>query len=145
MAIISLTISLKYSPHSSPMRTRYGMYFLSFNSLRLSDTIWWHRSWCLMAPSHYLNQCWFVIRSVLWHSPRNKFHKCSMNLIRSIACIHRLYLKICYHISQGPESYSLWPSDIIGRQGSSSTLAQVMACCLMAPSHYLNQCWLIIS
>ena len=28
---------------------------------------------------------------------------------------------------------------------SESTLAQVMACCLMAPSHYLNQCWLIIS
>ena len=25
-----------------------------------------------------------------------------------------------------------------------STLAQVMACCLMAPSHYLNQCWLVI-
>ena len=31
------------------------------------------------------------------------------------------------------------------RQGSRSTLAQVMACCLTAPSHYLNQCWLIIS
>ena len=28
---------------------------------------------------------------------------------------------------------------------SGSTLAQLMACCLMAPSHYLNQCWLIIS
>ena len=39
---------------------------------------------------------------------------------------------------------SLWPSDAIWRQGSGSTLAQVMACCLMAPSHYLNQCWLII-
>ena len=26
-----------------------------------------------------------------------------------------------------------------------STLAQVMACCLMAPSHYLNQCGLIIN
>ena len=25
---------------------------------------------------------------------------------------------------------------------SGSTLAQVMACCLTAPSHYLNQCWL---
>ena len=25
------------------------------------------------------------------------------------------------------------------------TLAQVMACCLLATSHYLNQCWLIIS
>ena len=28
---------------------------------------------------------------------------------------------------------------------SGSPLAQVMACCLTAPSHYLNQCWLIIS
>ena len=26
------------------------------------------------------------------------------------------------------------------RQRSGSTLAQVMACCLTAPSHYLNQC-----
>ena len=24
---------------------------------------------CLMAPSHYLNQCWLVIGEVLWHSP----------------------------------------------------------------------------
>ena len=40
---------------------------------------------------------------------------------------------------------SLPPSDAIGRQRSGSTLAQVMACCLMTPSHYLNQCWLIIS
>ena len=28
---------------------------------------------------------------------------------------------------------------------SGSTLAHVMACFLMAPSHYLNQCWFIIS
>ena len=40
---------------------------------------------------------------------------------------------------------SLWPSDAKWQQGSRSTLVQVMACCLMAPSHYLNQCWLIIS
>ena len=40
---------------------------------------------------------------------------------------------------------SLWPSDDIGRQTSWSTLAQVMACCLMAPSHYLNQCLLTIN
>ena len=40
---------------------------------------------------------------------------------------------------------SLWPSGVIWRQGSRSTLAQVMACCLTAPSHYLNQCWLMIS
>ena len=40
---------------------------------------------------------------------------------------------------------SLWPSDTIWRHKSGSTLDQVMAWCLMAPSHYLNQCWLIIS
>ena len=40
--------------------------------------------------------------------------------------------------------YSLWPSDAIRRQRTESILAQVMACCLTAPSHYLNQCWLII-
>ena len=40
---------------------------------------------------------------------------------------------------------SLGPSDAIWWQRSGSPLAQVMACSLMAPSHYLNQCWLIIS
>ena len=42
---------------------------------------------------------------------------------------------------------SLWPSDTIWWHRSGSTLAQVMACCLMALSmlsHYLNQYWLII-
>ena len=38
---------------------------------------------------------------------------------------------------------SLRPSDATWRQWSWTTLAQVMACCLTAPSHYLNQCWLI--
>ena len=38
-----------------------------------------------------------------------------------------------------------WPSDAIWRQRSGPTFAQVMSCCLRAPSHYLNQCWLIIS
>ena len=38
---------------------------------------------------------------------------------------------------------SLRPSDAKWRQRSGSTLVQVMACCLTAPSHYLNLCWLI--
>ena len=40
---------------------------------------------------------------------------------------------------------SLWAGDAIQRHISKSTLSQVMACCLTAPSHYLNQCSLIIS
>ena len=43
------------------------------------------------------------------------------------------------------EVNSLWPSDAIWQRESRSTLAQVMARCLTAPSHYLNQCWLIIN
>ena len=39
---------------------------------------------------------------------------------------------------------SLWPvSEVIRQHRSGSTMAQVIACCQMAPSHYLNQCWLI--
>ena len=52
------------------------------------------------------------------------------------------WIILCY---AGTYINSLWPSNTIRRQGTLSTLAQVMACCLMAPSHYLNQCWLIIS
>ena len=40
---------------------------------------------------------------------------------------------------------SLQPGDTIWQHRSESTLAQVMACCLTAPSHYLNQCRLVIS
>ena len=52
------------------------------NSLRPSDAIWWLRSGStlaqvmacyLTAPSHYLNQCWLIIRRVLWHSSENSF------------------------------------------------------------------------
>ena len=35
--------------------------------------------------------------------------------------------------------------DTIWRQRSGSTLVQVMACCLMAPSPHLNQWWLLIT
>ena len=36
---------------------------------------------------------------------------------------------------------SLGPSDAVWRHRPWSTLAQVMACCPLAPSHNLNQCW----
>ena len=40
---------------------------------------------------------------------------------------------------------SFWPNDALWRRRSGSTLAQVMACCLTATSHYMNQCWFITS
>ena len=48
-------------------------------------------------------------------------------------------------ICAGTKVNSLWPSDAIWRQGSRSTLVQVLVCCLTASSHYMNQCWLVIT
>ena len=51
-------------------------------SLWLSDAIWRHRSgstlahvmaWCLVAPSHYLNQYCLTIKDVLWYSLKSNF------------------------------------------------------------------------
>ena len=39
---------------------------------------------------------------------------------------------------------SLWPCNAWWPRRYESTLVQVMACCLTATSHYLNQCWLAI-
>ena len=40
---------------------------------------------------------------------------------------------------------SLWPNDTLWRHRPGSTLAQEITCCLTGSSHYLNQCWLIVS
>ena len=40
---------------------------------------------------------------------------------------------------------SFWPTDTTWQHRIESILAQVMACCLTAPSHFLNQCWVLIS
>ena len=45
----------------------------------------------------------------------------------------------CYSVN------SLWPSDVIWWYRFGLTLAQVLACCLMTPSHYLHQCWSLLS
>ena len=88
---------------------------------------------CRHATSHFLRKCWLEychIRSPKWVNA---------------------YLVTYHYISMKPSLArwtlinSLEPSNAIWRQRSGSPLAQVMACCLTAPSHFLNQCWLIIS
>ena len=54
-----------------------------------------------------------------------------------------LLMHICVPLPQWVNS--LWHSSAIWQQWSGSTLVQIMACCLMASSHYLNQCWLLIN
>ena len=127
----------------------------------------------LTAASHFRNQCWLIINDACYRLAEGNFtetvpditlYKVCKNYIfentatsprgQWVDLMERLIVTI-YHISNGHQGMSwhklitytnsLWPSDVIWRQGSRSTMARVMACCLMAPSHYLNQCWLMIS
>ena len=89
-------------------------------------------AWCLKAPSHYLNHCVFIMSI---HIPVR-----AITLKIFQPSIIEINLKIIYL-----KFHSLGPSDAIWCWRSWSTLVQVMACYLTAPSHYLNQCWLTIS
>ena len=69
--------------------TRWNCYHL-FNSLWPTDIIWWHRSGptfaqemacCLMAPSHYLNQCWLIIKGIVWPSTQSNFMRSAHELL----------------------------------------------------------------
>ena len=139
------------SPWSSQNDSEHGgLIPRNFHSFWPSDTICWHRSgstWAqvmacrLIAPSYYLNQCGLLISEVSWHSPVSSF---TANTQGKLFCIMIFKIILLKFLPHQWEAYSLWPDDAIWRQRSGSTLAQVMACCLTAPSHYLNQCWSII-
>ena len=98
--------------------TVYIYMYLSIDSLAPSDFIWQHRTLstlvqvmacCLTAPSHNLNQCWLIIKGVLWHSPESNFtsaHKLNCNMRSAI-----LYLKSKPHLPGHNELNSSWHKD----------------------------------
>ena len=57
---------------------------------------------------------------------------------------HKFQQKICAIWWWHPKLNSLWPSNTWLLR-SRSTLAGVMACCLSAPNHYLDQYWLLVN
>ena len=64
-----------------------------------------------------------------YYQPLWKWHVVSKSL-------KRLFRKLTHILKN-----SLMPYDTRWHQGYSFTLVQVMACCLAAPTHYLNQYW----
>ena len=57
----------------------------------------------------------------------------------------RYHLQKSYHFAQLSICVNLRaPTEAIWQHRSRSTMAQVMDCCQAAPSHYLNQFWLLI-
>ena len=96
--------------------------------------------------------CWSMWKSLKW---LDKPIGIELHKTWKSNCQWKIVDKMCLWISCGACGFFLNPvkscfnslrlSDVIWWQRSGSTLAQVMACGLTAPSHYLNQCWLIIS
>ena len=84
---------------------------------------------------------------IIWKCCHLKINGVLGNIQGNLPLLYAIILSwsclIQMHISYDFNSW--WPSDATWHHGSGSTLAQVMACCLTAPSHYLNLCWLIIS
>ena len=116
---------------------------------RLAAEGYCSKHWGYSVPSHYLNQCWLIVSwrnlSEIWIKIQWFFIQ---GLLRNCIWKHHHNVDICKVAAilfQPQFVNSLGPSDAIWRWRSWSTLVQVMAWCLTAPSHYLNQCWLVIS
>ena len=113
-------------------------------------------------PSHYLNQCWIIVNWTLanifqWKLNQNTAIFIVENAHENVVCEMR---PSCLGLNE-LKSYSAivldsWNSitgpcslthcGLVTPYGNRyvSTLAQVMVCCLTAPSHYLNQYWFLI-
>ena len=118
---------------------------------------------CLMATGHYLNQCWLIIgRSsdnyiIKSHQLiKSAWKVIILNFIKTsqvIACCLMAtghYLNQCWLIiGRSSDNYIIKSHQLIKSAWKVIILnfiktSQVIACCLMATGHYLNQCWLII-
>ena len=50
---------------------------------------------CFTAPSHYLNQCWFIIKGVLSHAPESNIMR---SVHESVMCLEITALKLLPHL-----------------------------------------------
>ena len=120
-------------------------------------------AWCHQATSHYLNQCWprsvssygvtklQWVKHRLWVIQENYVNVVSADDLApketrppTVMKVHALFWFIHVMSSlMAVHCNSLCPSDAIWWHKSVAILAQVMAHCLMTPSHYLSQCWVI--
>ena len=127
----------KYATKFNTLRPRQnGRHFPEdiFKCIFLNESIWILIS-LKFVPKCPINNIPALVQITAWRRPGDKPLSEPM-----LVC---LLTHIC--VTQPQWVNSLRPSDTIWRHRSGSTLAQVMACCLTAPSHYLNQWWLIIN
>ena len=85
----------------------------TFNPLWPSDVIWWHRSGSTLAQAmawcHYLNQCWFLISEVHWHSPESYLQPIpKATILYNRVWKSYILLKLQPHLPRANELTPLW-------------------------------------
>ena len=131
---------------------RYSQSTLNLNSLAPGKFEWNFRYLILQIIS--VIDGWGISCELALRRMSLDFTYYKSTLVQVMAWCHQAtshYLSQCWPRFMSPHGVtrpqwvnSLWPNDVIWQHWSGSTLAQVIACCLMAPSHYLNHYWLII-
>ena len=101
-----------------------------------------------MFPSQYFEVCLYALNLILV-----KPLSVSKILLKSHYNREFFVQELCNRHSIAHRQIVVWGvncgfnvglSDAIWQHRTRPTLAQVMACCLTAPSHYLNQCWFLM-
>ena len=140
---------------------------LSFDIFIFSILLVCIKIWnALVAPSHYLNQCWRIVNWTLgdkrqWNFNQNTKFFIHENAFENIVCemvaiLSRgrwvngdLYMIVAADWTDGVCGciYCNWNSivKLYVKKRSGSILVQVITCWLMTPNHYLDQCWLIMT
>ena len=138
---------LTQSPSSKRFQDALFTYLIDWNLQSTAFSSWGRKfsSWIAVA----LQNSWCPVPVVCFSeflAPAISW--CWTHLVRTCELSHELIWDAGgFHTCQAdpPKMTDMCCINSLWRHKTWSTLAQVMACCLTAPSHYLNQCWLIIT
>ena len=96
-------------------------------------------TWCLMKPSHYLKQCWFLICEVPWHLPESNLTASAQatlyNEFQNYTFTWLPYLPVANVLTHWGRVTHICVSKL-NSIGSDNALS---------PSHHLNRCWNIVN
>ena len=126
---------------------KYAQYYVALSFVLHHQFLWIINSCEYIEPYYFRLLHWhkgnYITVTVIVKQPWRIWAKISQLKITTEHNDEKLLRYTIYQ--EGSPLNSLWPCYAIWRHRSGSTLAQVMAWCPMAPSHYLNQCWIMIS
>ena len=101
----------------------------------------WRRSWMERIRCKRVHQieCTFALATLINHQMVHHFEERLIPVDYNRTKAYTMAMRMAALLSPSPPGAAYmcqWPG---------STLVQVMACCLIAPSQYLRQCWFIIN